>query len=1019
MRVLKSMAVALCLTGVGLATQLAVRTYTTADGLARDAAVCIVPDSQGFLWFCTPEGLSRFDGYGFVNYGPAQGLPHRSVNAFIQTRRGVYLAATDRGLARLDPSAPPGSARKFVTIAGPMLVDALLEDRAGTVWAGTVGGVYRIADPGSAHPAAQWESLGPADPEMVSALAEDARGNIWAGTSRGLCRRAVVGNGDGNGDGSVACFAASPGGLPGDLPERLVTALAIDRDGKLWAGTLFGLWRISIDGAAPRVDRKYSTADGMASERVHSIFQSAGGALWVGTAMGVSERVGELFRNWGAGEGLNGRTVLAVNEDHQANLWLGVDHGVARIAHNGFDSFSAAEGIGSRSVTELLERDAVLYAVSNETSSIDLHRYRDGHFISVRPQYPPSIHYFGWASSQSALLDRTGEWWIATGEGLCRFPRVPFEQLAHTPPKAVYTERDGLAGNDIFRLFEDARGDIWITSLGMHAPTRWERATGQLHRYSLDEVPGHASAYVEDHAGNLWIGFSNDANTGKPNGLVRYHEGKFERFGANDGVPAGWIGDLFVDREGRLWVATADGGLGRADHPTATHPDFAAYTTAQGLSSISARRIAEDRWGRIYVATARALDRLDPAKGYIKHYSTADGLAPGMVAAILEDRQGSLWFGNTMGLSRLTPSAEAADAAPAVYVTALNINGEARAIADPGVRSVEGLKLGPDQRNVHIEFVGFGEALRYQIKLDGAEGTWSPPFAQRSINYASLAPGTYRFQVRAVSPDGVTSAEPAEVSFLIAPPLWRRAWFVTLLACIAVGVGYGAHRYHLARQLELERVRMRIAADLHDDLGASLSRVAILSEIVNRQAGLAQSEPGRRLTEIAETARGLVDSMGDIVWAIDPRRDNMQSLLRRVRQLLSETLEPLGIAWALDTDPELEGLSMAPERRRNVFLMVKEAVYNAARHSHCARVSTTIAVEDGECRVEVRDDGCGIPDPEPETGNGLGNMRTRARAIGGTLGIFPAAGGGTVVTMRFPMRGQHGYALLRGRRNAG
>src|SRR5262249_3701263 len=152
----------------------------------------------------------------------------------------------------------------------------------------------------------------------------------------------------------------------------------------------------------------------------------------------------------------------------------------------------------------------------------------------------------------------------------------------------------------------------------------------------------------------------------------------------------------------------------------------------------------------------------------------------------------------------------------------------------------------------------------------------------------------------------------------------------------------------------------------HDDLGASLSRVAILSEIVNRQAGLAQSEPGQRLTEIAETARGLVDSMGGIVWAIDPRRGNMQSLLRRGRQLLSETLEPLGIAWALNAGEELEGLFMPAEPRRNVFLMVKEAVYNAARHAHCAHVMVAFAVEQGECRVEVRDDGSGMPDPEPE-----------------------------------------------------
>ena len=996
---------ALCLTAMGWATQLPLRTYTTADGLARDAATCIVPDSYGFLWFCTAEGLSRFDGYGFVNYGQAQGLPHRTVNAFLQTRRGIYLAGTDRGLARLDPAAPPGSPRKFVAITASTQIDALLEDRTGAVWAGTVGGVYRIADPGAAHPEVQRESLGQPDAWVVNSLAEDDRGNIWAGTSFGICRRAA--------DGAKTCFAESRSALPS---ER-VTAMAIDRDGKLWAGSMSGLWRLAIDGAAPRLERKYGVADGLASERIHSIFSSADGSLWVGTALALSERTGDRFRNWSAAEGLRGRAVLAVKEDRQGNLWAAVDHGLARIAHHGFATFSAAEGIGDRSITDLLERDGVIYAVSNEGSSVDLHRYRDGRFVTVRPQYPASIHYFGWASSQSALLDREGEWWIATGEGLCRFPRVPFEQLAHTAPKAVYTVRDGLRGNDIFRLFEDVRGDIWITSIGVRGPSRWERATGRIHAYSQDEVPGYATAYVEDRAGNLWIGFSNDANTGKPCGLVRYRGGKFEAFGAADGVPAGWIGDLFVDRAGRLWVASADGGLGRTDSPAAARPRFSTYTTAQGLSSISVRRVAEDRLGRIYAGTARTLDRLDPAGGFVKHYSAADGLAPGVVSAALLDRQGALWFGNTMGLSRLTPSDDAVAAAPAVYITGLNVDGEARAVADPGVRSLPPLRLEPDQRSLQIEYVGLGEALRYQYRLGGAAGRWSPPLAQRSVSYASLAPGSYRFQVRAVNADGGVGAEPAELEFSITPPLWRQAWFLASLIGAAILLGYGAHRYHLARQLELERVRMRIAADLHDDLGASLSRVAILSEIVNRQAGLAQSEPGRRLAEIAETARGLVDSMGDIVWAIDPRRDNVQSLLRRVRQLLSETLEPLGIAWELNAGIELESLSMAAEPRRNVFLMVKEAAYNAARHAHCSRVTVMVAVEQGECRVEVCDNGLGMPYPEPDTGNGLGNMRTRARAIGGALEIARAAGGGTVVLLRFPMRGSHSYALVRGRGN--
>jgi ligand-binding sensor domain-containing protein/signal transduction histidine kinase len=1006
MRALAGSLTLLLTAAAGFATQLPLRIYTVADGLARDAANCVVIDSRSFLWVCTAEGLSRFDGNSFVNYGVAQGLPSRAVNAFLETREGVYLAATDGGIARLDPAAAAGSARKFVPLGVAGAIYSLHEDRSGTVWAAATGGLYRIRGLQAA-----WEAFPLPPGEIVKSLAEDAGGNLWAGTSHGLCRRTPAG--------AAECFGNAPG-LPGDT----VNAVAITRDGKLWAGSFKGLWRIAIDSPAPRAERFFGVADGLASARVHSIFQSPSGTLWVGTAQALSELNGDRFSNYSAEQGLNGRAVLAINEDSEGNLWAAVDHGLARIARHGFATFTAGEGMGgARSVTELLETGGQVYAVTNETSSIMLHRFSGGGFTSVKPLYPPSIHYFGWASNQSVLLDRAGEWWIATGEGLCRFPRVEFAQLAHTPPKAVYTTRDGLAGNDIFRLYEDARGDIWITALASAGgPSRWERATGRFHHYALSDVPGYATAYAEDHAGNLWIGVSNDANTLRPNGLVRYRDGGFERFTAADGVPPGWISALHVDRAGHLWMASSDGGVGRADDPAAPHPHITVYSTAQGLSSVTARRIGEDLAGRIYIGTARALDRFDPATGTWKRYSTADGLAGGMVSALLRDSQGAMWLGTTMGLSRMSPEPDSPRPTPPVYITALNVNGEPLAVTEPGVRAIRDLRLQPDQRQVHIEYVAIGQAVEYQYKLEGAQ--WSAPFTQHSVNYASLPPGLYHFAVRAVAAPGMGSPAPAEVTFRILPPVWRQWWFVSLAIAIAAVLMLGAHRYHLARRLELERVRLRIAADLHDDLGASLTRVAILSEIVNRQTGLPHAEPARYLSEIAETARSLVDGMSDIVWAIDPRSDDMRSLVRRVRQFAGEALEPLGIAWKLDTPAEMEDRAFSPDQRRNAFLIVKEAVHNAARHSRCRQVSLAIRVEQGECHVVIEDDGVGLPDAnsggdgaEPESGNGLANMRARALALHGTLAISAAAAGGTRIALQFPMARPHKYALAGGLRN--
>jgi len=178
-----------------------------------------------------------------------------------------------------------------------------------------------------------------------------------------------------------------------------------------------------------------------------------------------------------------------------------------------------------------------------------------------------------------------------------------------------------------------------------------------------------------------------------------------------------------------------------------------------------------------------------------------------------------------------------------------------------------------------------------------------------------------------------------------------------------------------------------------------------LSEVLHRQNGFAHPAAGQRLTEIADTARGLVDGMSDIVWSIDPRRDDMRSLIRRVREFASATLEAQNISWTLPSGPEIEELPLSPDQRRHLYLVVKEAIANAARHSGCTAVNIEIWVAHGECIVRIKDDGRGIGDSPEESdgGNGLGNMRTRAAALHGMLDIASPSGGGTQVTLRFPL----------------
>jgi signal transduction histidine kinase/streptogramin lyase len=600
--------------------------------------------------------------------------------------------------------------------------------------------------------------------------------------------------------------------------------------------------------------------------------------------------------------------------------------------------------------------------------------------------------------------------------GLYRFPSSDnFAQIKAASPLAVYTTKDGLAAPQVFRLFNDSHDNIWISTISSstNGLARWEPASGSMH--DLANSPGLPSlkdnlprSFGEDRAGNVWIGFNN--------GLARYAQGSFKFFTARDGLPPGAIMNIYLDHAGRLWLASARGGLIRLDDPGAERPSFINYTTAQGLSSNNAEVITEDVDGHIYVGGGHGLDRLEPATGRVKHFTTADGLAPGLFRAAFRDHNGVLWFGMTRGLSRFAPAPDVPAAPPSVLISSLRIAGSSRLVSALGEKEMALSDFPANENQLQLDFVALsfapGEVLRYQYKLEGADADWSAPSEQRRVNYANLTPGRYRFLVRAANSDGTVSAVPASVAFRILRPVWQRWWFLTL-AVIAVGVMvYAFYRYRMARLLEMANVRTRMATDLHDDIGSGLSRMAILSEVVKQQMGNNAEQSVPLLTEIADSARTLVDSMRDIVWSIDPRRDDLGNVVSRVRQFASDVLEPQKIKLDFQAQPEMEKIKLNPEQRRHLFLIFKEAINNIARHAECASVSLSISVSHSRLAVEIRDDGRGFSDvsaTEAPTnghagGHGLENMQSRAAQLGGQLSVDSSPGRGTCLKLTIPLK---------------
>jgi len=336
----------------------------------------------------------------------------------------------------------------------------------------------------------------------------------------------------------------------------------------------------------------------------------------------------------------------------------------------------------------------------------------------------------------------------------------------------------------------------------------------------------------------------------------------------------------------------------------------------------------------------------------------------------------------------------------------LSLAGIPYPVSELGDASVSGIRLPHDRNHIQISFgainFSLGENLRFQYKLEGAAGDWSPPAVERSVRYASLSPGSYRFLVRAVDESGVISPNPASVEFTIFRPFWLQLWFLALSVGASTILIHSIYRVRTRRLLEMERLRTRIASDLHDDIGSNLSRIAILSENVRRKmngdAGVLSL-----LTNMAEASREAIDSMSDIVWAINPKKDQLRDLENRMRRLAGEMLSDGKTSFEFSQTKEQSSYLLNPDLKRNVFLIFKESLHNVVRHSESSTIHIRLDLEDGFLLLEVQDDGKGFDAAGKFEGQGLWNIKKRAAELNGNLEISSQPGKGSVVRLQAPL----------------
>ncbi len=980
------------------------RAWQTEDGLPQNSVTAVVQTRDGYLWLGTYNGLVRFDGVRFAVFDTANtpALKSSRVTSLFADPGGTLWIGHETGdLTRLDRGdfAP-------VTIPGGWdggKIVSLGADEAGDVWLlNEAGSLARVRDGLRLPPDAR--AAGTPGPV---ALCRDTEGRLCV--LRG---------------GAVAVLEAGrlvPLPLGAPSTDGYVQAICASRSGGLW---------IVRDGRVRQWKRQRWEEDrgtcpwGQSS--VTALFETQAGALMAGTLdQGVY-----LLRPDGAGlhfsrtNGLSHDWVRCLCEDHEGNLWVGVGSGglnalratpVATV-----DAPDAWQGRAVLSVTAA--RDGALWV---GTEGAGLYRLRDRVWTRFS-EADGLANPFIWSIAE----DARGQLWVGTwGGGLFvrrgeRFERAPGLEGISVPMPALLPGRDG---------------ELWVgTGAGLlHYEAGHAAWFGRPEGLVLPDV----RTVVEDAAGAVWFGMSGG-------GLGRLTDGKLRQFRKSDGLPNDFVLCLHSDRDGALWIGTFGGGLCRLKSGR-----FATISTANGLPNNVICHIEDDGRGSFWMSSyggligvrATELNRCADGQTASLHcvsYTTADGLptlecSGGLQPAGCQTVDGRLWFPTTKGLVALDPTDVQTNALPPpVVIEECLVDGKAQGPKPPlpgrggGTGDNPSLRVppspfvevAPGQHRFEFRYTGLSftapEKVRFKYRLEGLESEWEDAGRRRSADYRYLPPGDYAFRVIACNNDGVWNPQGATLALTIRPQFWQTWWFrLSAGGAAAAGVGglvlLGTRRRlrrkleRLERQRAVERERARIAQDIHDDLGASLTRITLLSQSARGELDHPE-QAATDLDRIYRTARELTRAMDEIVWAVNPRHDTLDSLATYLGRFAQEFLSAAGLRCRLDLPLRLPARPLTADVRHNLFLAFKEALHNVLKHAGATEVRVVLALQPSAFSLAVEDNGRGFaPGPagaaaRPEAdrmapGNGLANLRRRLEEIGGRCEIRSTPGEGTKV----------------------
>ncbi|MEZ5465684.1 MAG: two-component regulator propeller domain-containing protein [Lysobacteraceae bacterium] len=937
----------------------AIQHFGVSEGLSHNAVIAITQDNDGFVWLGTRDGLDRLDGSSVQRFDQLAGhdlRAERLVALAAAGDGGLWIGLRDALLLRESSGAVRDIALASNTDDDSMFVSRLLTDPNG-VWVGLDGGLLRVD--GARGVAQRVPAL---DGEPVRGLQRlDDALLVLAG--REQCH----------------LWWIDPASLTSrrQLEAPCAAALLL-QDGRLRLDSSVD-W--SLKGPLPP-ESNVNSQPVVLPWRRGAVFAGVGGAFW-------RSPEGDVHR-LGLEEGL-GSEVLTAFVDTDDALWLGTYDGALRLdpdmpAFGGLDDGPLDRLLAERAVSDIAFFDRRWWFGSFDQGLLSW----DEATASIR-RWPDAV-----ADPQPVLTECTAYLWDLLADD----QRLLINARCSIPV-------DGSAGSTQLLDLQDIARDSLIDGAGR----QWAVNADGLFRIDGGEPARHVigafETLAEAPAGELWLAMMFGPHGEPEAALLGYRIADASR--RHIALPAGTrVYDMHAD-DAMLWLATGRGLL-RVDTGSGEVTTFVAPQPEAGRVFYS---VQPDSFGALWVGSNRGLLRFDPlaAEGRrFRHFDARDGLAISEFnrRSHAVDAQGRLLFGGIGGVVRFDPSRSIhMPPAPQPRVTrALVWNRDGERSIKPATG--ETLALAADDLTVALEFAapGFRRAghVNFRYRLDGVDATWVNDAGARSARYPRLAPGDYVFRLQAGSDetDWREANSPLDLRFL--PAWYESAWFRLPVLLTVVLAAWLLYRWRLARLLEMERLRLRIAADLHDEMGSELAAIGMSASMLGQREGLGANER-RRLTGVAESAQKVAESMRDIVWYVNPEKDSVTALGERLQTLARRLFGEDGVSVHNGWRDDDAGLSMAV--RRELHLICREALTNARRHAEADRIELRLDRDADGLYIEIADNGRGfVTDTRPD-GNGLGNMARRAAAINAKLRIDSAPGQGTRIHLRLthPRRG--------------